>query len=92
MRWDMPVVTDEVAAEIYRIIREVLGITEADTASGTPFKELGVDSLKIVELMAYLQVEYDIDIPTPDFDRMQDTAGVMLVMSERLNGAAPQPE
>jgi len=55
---------------VKRILVEILGINEADMGRDSKFvDDLGVESLDVVEMIAALEEEFDIEIPDEEAER-----------------------
>lgn len=70
------------------VVLELLEIDESDLTETVPFKELGVDSMTLIEIQAQLEQEFDIVIDIRELSRMADLRGVREVVARATAGAA----
>lgn len=62
----------EVQDKIKQIIVDELGVDEAEVTENARFiKDLGADSLDLVELVMRFEEEFDIEIPDEDAEKIQ---------------------
>ena len=66
----MAVHKEETAAKVIRIIEEKLGLSGGVTLNAT-FKDLGADSLDLVELIMSFEEEFGIEIKDEDAEAIQ---------------------
>jgi act minimal PKS acyl carrier protein len=68
------------ADDLRRILTDRIGLAEADIPEDldTPFADLGLDSLAVVEIQLAVQQRYGFGIPDAD-------AGVMTTMAEAID-------
>lgn len=73
------------AAEVKAVVCRVLNV-DPETVSDTDLfiDDLGADSLKLIEVLATLQVKYDVEVDPTEFRRLVDFEGVYAVLSEAL--------
>lgn len=73
-------------ADLRRILTECAGEDEtvdlAGMISETPFRELGYDSLALMETAARIKQEFGVEIPDEDIIEV-DTPGAMLALVNR---------
>ena len=63
--------SEEIYNKVKEIIVEQLGVAETAVALDASFiDDLGADSLDIVELIMALEVEFDIEIPDADAEKV----------------------
>jgi len=73
------------AAEIKTIVCRVLSVDPATVSDTDLFiEDLGADSLKLVEVLATLQIKLDVEVDPADFRRLVNLEGVYEVLSEAL--------
>ena len=70
-------------------IRQMLAGTEIGPhLSGmddhTPFKEAGMDSLALFELVATIQEASELEIPDSDVEKISTIAGIVRYLNEKL--------
>ncbi|GAB1508518.1 acyl carrier protein [Actinophytocola sp. KF-1] len=46
--------------------------------------DLGADSMKLIELLANLEIEFDVEVDPAEFERLVNLDGVYAVLSEAL--------
>ena len=72
------------AAKIKEVACRVLEVDEL--AEDTLFREeLDADSMKLIELLANLEIEYDVEIDEDALERMTNLAGVYAVINEAID-------
>lgn len=77
----------ERAGEIKAVVCRVLEVDEDRVAPSDHFVEhLGADSMKLIELLANLEIEFDIDVDSGEFERLVTLDGVYDVLSTALEG------
>jgi acyl carrier protein len=75
----------ERAAKIKQVACRVLEVDESELDDTTLFREdLDADSMKLIELLASLEIEYDVEIDESALERMVNLAGVYQVLDEAL--------
>lgn len=73
------------AAEIKAIVCRVLDADPEQVSDTDLFMEdLGADSLKLVEVLATLQIKLDVEVDPAEFRRLVNFDGVYEVLSEAL--------
>jgi acyl carrier protein len=50
--------------------------------------DLGADSMKLIELLANLEIEFDVEVDPAQFERLTSLEGVHAVLSEALGPGA----
>lgn len=81
-----PVVLERVD-EIRRITRQVLEIEEERLTDTVLFvDDLGADSMKLIELLARLEIEFDVEVDEDEIERLVNLAGVFAVLGAALDG------
>lgn len=71
-------VSTDIEERVIKVIAEVLAIKEGDIKKSDKFeKDLGVDSLDIVEICMGIEEEFDITIPDEDLKSL-GTVGLMI--------------
>lgn len=72
-------------ARIKAVACRLLGVEEDQVDETTLFKdELDATSMKLIELLAALEIEYDVEIDESALDRMVNLKGVYDVLDEAL--------
>jgi acyl carrier protein len=75
----------ERADEIKAVVCRVLEVEEDKIRPTNLFIEhLGADSMKLIELLANLEIEFDVEIDPGQFERLVNLDGVYAVLSEAL--------
>lgn len=75
----------ERADEIRAVVARVLEVDEDQVGPTDHFVEqLGADSMKLIELLANLEIEFDVEVDPGEFERLVDLDGVYAVLSEAL--------
>ena len=76
----------ERAEEIRAVVARVLEVDEDQVGPTDHFVEkLGADSMKLIELLANLEIEFDIEVDPGEFERLVNLDGVYAVLSEALD-------
>jgi acyl carrier protein len=76
----------ERAGEIRAVVARVLEVDEDEVGPTDPFiDKLGADSMKLIELLANLEIEFDVEVDPGQFERLVDLDGVYAVLSEALD-------
>lgn len=69
---------------VREIIAEQLGISEDEIATKSSFqRDLGADSLDVLELIMGIEEEFELEIPDPDIDRLTTVKDLIDYVSER---------
>ena len=77
--------TDEIRAEIKRLIAEVTERTPDEVSDTAHFTdELGVDSLMAMEVMVAVDKKYKINIPEEEFTKLQNVDQTVEVVERHL--------
>jgi acyl carrier protein len=77
----------ERAGEIRSVVCRVLEVDDAAVTETALFvDELGADSMKLLELLANLEIEFDVEVDESEFPRLINLQGVYDVL-----GAALEP-
>ena len=73
------------ADEIRSVVCRVLEVDEGTVGPTDHFViDLGADSMKLIELLANLEIEFDIEVDPAEFERLIDLEGVYAVLSEAV--------
>ena len=76
----------ERAAEIKAVVCRVLEVDEDQVGPTDLFvDELGADSMKLIELLANLEIEFDVEVDPAEFEKLVDLEGVYGVLSTALD-------
>lgn len=76
----------ERAEEIRAVVARVLEVDEDQVGPTDHFvEELGADSMKLIELLANLEIEFDVEVDPAEFERLVNLDGVYAVLSEALD-------
>ena len=77
----------ERADEIKAVVCRVLEVDEDQVGPADHFvDDLGADSMKLIELLANLEIEFDVEVDSAEFERLVDLDGVYDVLSTALDG------
>ena len=69
---------------IYKIIAQALEINQDNIKSEHDLvKDLGADSLNIVEIIMAIEEDYEIEIPDEDFDEMTTIGSILEYIEQR---------
>ena len=73
------------ADEIKSVVCRVLEVDEDGVGPTDHFvTDLGADSMKLIELLANLEIEFDVEVDPAEFERLIDLEGVYAVLSEAI--------
>lgn len=76
----------ERTGEIKAVVCRVLEVDEDALAPTDNFVGVhGADSMKLIELLANLEIEFDVEVDSAEFDRLVDLNGVYDVLSTALD-------
>ncbi|HEY7591967.1 MAG TPA: acyl carrier protein [Actinophytocola sp.] len=76
----------ERAAEIKTVVCRVLEVDEDQVGPTAHFvDDLGADSMKLIELLANLEIEFDVEVDPAEFEKLVDLDGVYGVLSAALD-------
>ncbi len=76
----------ERAAEIKAVVCRVLEVDEDQVGATDHFvDDLGADSMKLIELLANLEIEFDVEVDPAEFEKLVDLDGVYSVLSAALD-------
>jgi acyl carrier protein len=76
----------ERADEIRAVVCRVLEVDDDQVGPADHFVEsLGADSMKLIELLANLEIEFDVEVDAGEFERLINLDGVYAVLSEALD-------
>jgi acyl carrier protein len=82
--------TPAVAERAEEIRSVVIRVLEVDAERVTPtalfVDDLGADSMKLLELLANLEIEFDVEVDESEFERLINLAGVYDVLGTVLDG------
>jgi acyl carrier protein len=79
----------ERADEIRAVVCRVLEVDEDQVGPDDHFVEqLGADSMKLIELLANLEIEFDVEVDPAEFERLVSLDGVYAVLSEALDSGS----
>jgi acyl carrier protein len=82
------VTSDEIRAEIKRLIAEVTERSPEEVSDTAHFTdELGVDSLMAMEVMVAVDKKYKINIPEEEFTKLQNVDQTVEVVQRHLAAA-----
>jgi acyl carrier protein len=71
--------------EIRAVVARVLEVDEDQLGQADHFVEqFGADSMKLIELLANLEIEFDVEVDPAEFERLVNLDGVYAVLSEAL--------
>ncbi|WP_410668533.1 acyl carrier protein [Amycolatopsis sp. cmx-4-68] len=78
---------DELAAyadEIRKIVCAALELPPERLGDTTPFDDIGMTSRQRIQLLARVEVRYDVSVDLDELDRLVDVRGVAEVISEAV--------
>ena len=75
----------ERAGEIRSVVCRVLEVDDAAVTETALFvDDLGADSMKLLELLANLEIEFDVEVDESEFERLINLKGVYDVLGDVL--------
>lgn len=74
--------TDTLKEELRRIVSEVAEVD--DVPDATPFKELGIDSMMAIEIVAEIERTYKLSIPEDELKDIVDLESVYRKVQSKL--------
>lgn len=82
----MNAIVTQRADEIKRTVCRVLEVEPGEVSETDLFvQDLGADSMKLIELLANLEVDFDVEIDPGEIDKMAHLKGVYEVLSAALD-------
>jgi acyl carrier protein len=77
----------ERAREIRSVVCRVLEVDDERVTETALFvDDLGADSMKLLELLANLEIEFDVEVDESEFERLINLRGVYDVLGSVLDG------
>ncbi len=77
--------TDDVVAEITRLIHKLMPELEEAVTSDSTFEELGMDSLARVDLLTAAEDTFGIKVPDEALENILDVRSLAGLVSERIS-------
>lgn len=74
--------SDDLREKLRSIVAEVAEIDEVP--DGTPFKDLGIDSMMAIEIVADVERAYKIKIPESELEQVTDLDSVVRLVQSKL--------
>jgi len=74
--------SDDLREKLRAIVAEVAEIDEVP--DGKPFKDLGIDSMMAIEIVADVERAYKIKIPETELEQVTDLDSVVRLVQEKL--------
>jgi acyl carrier protein len=78
-------VADELKEKLRSIIAEVSEVDEIPDA--VPFKDLGIDSMMAIEIVAEIERTYKLSVPEDELKRITNLDSVYALVKEKLPAA-----
>ena len=75
---------EELREKLRAIVAEVAEVDEVP--DGTPFKDLGIDSMMAIEIIADVERAYKIKIPEAELEQVVDLDSVVTLVAAKLAG------
>lgn len=73
---------EELREALREIVAEVAEIDEVP--DGKPFKDLGIDSMMAIEIVAEVERRYKLKIPEQELEQIRDLDSVVALVSSKL--------
>ena len=77
------------AEEIRTIVCEALAIPPERLTDSTPFDEIGMTSRQRIQLLARVEMHFDVSVDLDELDRLVDVDGVAEVIAEAVAARHP---
>ena len=74
--------SEDLREKLRSIVAEVAEIDEVP--DGTPFKDLGIDSMMAIEIVADVERAYKIKIPESELEQVTDLDSVVRLVQSKL--------
>lgn len=81
----MSAVADDLKEKLRAIIAEVSEVDEIPDA--VPFKDLGIDSMMAIEIVAEIERTYKLSVPEDELKRITNLDSVYALVKEKLPAA-----
>ncbi len=78
--------SDDLKEKLREIIAEVAEVDEVP--DGVPFRDLGIDSMMAVEIVAEVEREYKLKIPEEELQQLTNLDAVYAKVKEKLSAEA----
>ena len=75
---------NEVFGRVLRVISTFPKVDQDNLQLDTKFKDVGLDSLTLVEVTLALEDEFHIKVPDADLDGLEDLAGVVRIVEKNM--------
>jgi acyl carrier protein len=75
--------SDDLREKLRSIVAEVAEIDEVP--DGKPFKDLGIDSMMAIEIVADIERAYKIKVPETELEQITDLDSVVRLVQEKLS-------
>jgi acyl carrier protein len=75
------------SADLKEKLRAIVAeVSEIDVIpDGTPFSELGIDSMMAIEIVAEVERQYKVSVPEEELKSMSDFNSVYQLFAKRIN-------
>ncbi|NJN16267.1 MAG: acyl carrier protein [Oscillochloris sp.] len=75
----------EIEARLRKIVAEQLGVDETQIVPGAHFtKDLGADSLDLVELIMSLEEEFGVEIPDDEAEKLETVSDALTYLDQHM--------
>jgi acyl carrier protein len=74
--------SDDLREKLRSIVAEVAEID--DVPNATPFKDLGIDSMMAIEIVADIERAYKIKVPETELEQITDLDSVVRLVQSKL--------
>jgi acyl carrier protein len=78
----LPMAHEELREALRAIVLEVAELDEVPDAE--PFKDLGIDSMMAIEIVAEIERRYKIKIPEQEIEKVRDLDSVVTLVAAKL--------
>ncbi|MDD9937356.1 MAG: acyl carrier protein [Myxococcales bacterium] len=75
--------TEDLKEKLREIVCEVAEIDEVP--DDTPFKDLGIDSMMAIEIIADVERNYGIKVPEEELEQISDLNSVVTLVNSKLS-------
>jgi acyl carrier protein len=78
-------VAQSIAEKVKSNIADILGVSEAEVTSSSTLMDLGCDSLDVVELIMWMEEEFDIETPDDEIEKILTVQDVVSYIEGKLS-------
>jgi len=77
----------EIEEKLKKIVLEILDVPESELDFDSPLREgLGVTSVDVVEILADIENQFDIEVPEEDAEKFRTMNDIVAYLKEKTEG------